>query len=353
VDLVMVLSSRVRRGGRPPSELGKRLADHCVQRGGRIGVQPVIQRGPDRAIARRRPAVGTGHAGGCCSRPVPARTAAPMWGARGLPGVLRLLVLIRGEPAKLALDAARVVPAVDPADQVKLSFLAGAVAGAVDAWLADRDRPGPASGIDGGRSRSTARRCARPNRRPAGPPAGRDGPRHPRRARPTPRRRRAGRGAGVRPAAGQPRPTGAVVTADALQTHCDAAEFLVAGTQAHDPFTVKANQPTLPEPPRPPGTAQRPRAGPHPRSRPRPGRAAHPQGLGRWVRVPARHPGPPGHPQDPWTRLRCAAPGTTACPLIMGFSDQDALSAGARPVGLPNQCRPPVMRSGPAGDVHG
>jgi predicted transposase YbfD/YdcC len=38
---------------------------------------------------------------------------------------------------------------------------------------------------------------------------------------------------------------GAVVTADALQTHPDAAEFLVTQKQAHYLFTVKANQPTL------------------------------------------------------------------------------------------------------------
>ena len=38
---------------------------------------------------------------------------------------------------------------------------------------------------------------------------------------------------------------GMVVTADALQTHADAAEFLVTGKQAHYLFTVKANQPTL------------------------------------------------------------------------------------------------------------
>jgi len=38
---------------------------------------------------------------------------------------------------------------------------------------------------------------------------------------------------------------GAVVTADALHTHADAAEFLVAGKQAHYLFTVKDNQPTL------------------------------------------------------------------------------------------------------------
>jgi hypothetical protein len=36
-----------------------------------------------------------------------------------------------------------------------------------------------------------------------------------------------------------------VVTADALQTHHDAAEFLVTSKQAHYLFTVKANQPVL------------------------------------------------------------------------------------------------------------
>jgi hypothetical protein len=38
---------------------------------------------------------------------------------------------------------------------------------------------------------------------------------------------------------------GVVVTADALQTHREAAEFLVTGKQAHYLFVVKANQPTL------------------------------------------------------------------------------------------------------------
>jgi DDE_Tnp_1-associated len=38
---------------------------------------------------------------------------------------------------------------------------------------------------------------------------------------------------------------GVVVTADALQTHPDAAEFLVAAKGAHYLFQVKANQPTL------------------------------------------------------------------------------------------------------------
>jgi len=36
-----------------------------------------------------------------------------------------------------------------------------------------------------------------------------------------------------------------VVTTDALQTHPEAAEFLVANKQAHYLFVVKANQPTL------------------------------------------------------------------------------------------------------------
>jgi len=36
-----------------------------------------------------------------------------------------------------------------------------------------------------------------------------------------------------------------VVTTDALQTHPEAAEFLVANQQAHYLFVVKANQPTL------------------------------------------------------------------------------------------------------------
>jgi hypothetical protein len=38
---------------------------------------------------------------------------------------------------------------------------------------------------------------------------------------------------------------GVVVTADALQTHREAAEFLVAVKQAYYLFTVKANQPVL------------------------------------------------------------------------------------------------------------
>jgi hypothetical protein len=38
---------------------------------------------------------------------------------------------------------------------------------------------------------------------------------------------------------------GVVVTADALQTHPEAAKFLVTSKQAHYLFVVKANQPTV------------------------------------------------------------------------------------------------------------
>ena len=50
---------------------------------------------------------------------------------------------------------------------------------------------------------------------------------------------------GVRPLLAGLDLAGAVVTADALHTHADAAEFLVADKRAHYLCTVKANQPTL------------------------------------------------------------------------------------------------------------
>jgi hypothetical protein len=50
---------------------------------------------------------------------------------------------------------------------------------------------------------------------------------------------------GLRPLLADLDLTGAVVTADALQTHADAAQFLVGGNRAHYLFTIKANQPTL------------------------------------------------------------------------------------------------------------
>jgi predicted transposase YbfD/YdcC len=50
---------------------------------------------------------------------------------------------------------------------------------------------------------------------------------------------------GLRPLLADLDLTGAVVTADALQTHADAAQFLVGVKRAHYLFTIKANQPTL------------------------------------------------------------------------------------------------------------
>jgi predicted transposase YbfD/YdcC len=50
---------------------------------------------------------------------------------------------------------------------------------------------------------------------------------------------------GLVPLLADPDQAGVVVTADALHTHPDAAEFLVAAKQAHYLLTVRANQPTL------------------------------------------------------------------------------------------------------------
>jgi Transposase DDE domain len=94
----------------------------------------------------------------------------------------------------------------------------------------------------GGRSPSTARPCAAPNSRPTAasstcsprwttPPA-RYWPNAPSTAPPA-------------KSLGSPRLAGVVVTADALHTHAEAAEFLVTEKHAHYLFTVKANQPTL------------------------------------------------------------------------------------------------------------
>src|SRR5215216_5773394 len=91
-----------------------------------------------------------------------------------------------------------------------------------------------------------------------------------------------------------------VVTADALQTHPEAA--WVPGHQQAGALPIRGQgQPAHPAGPLPaPCLAPGPRAGPHPRLRPRPHRDPHPQGrLGPPFRVPPRRPSPPGHPQDP------------------------------------------------------
>jgi hypothetical protein len=181
-----------------------------------------------------------------------------------------------------------------------LAWTPDTLAGVLGAWLADRDRPGQrlrVVAVDG----TTLRGANRDNGRQVHLLAAMD---HATRA--VLAQRQVDGAPGEVPAF-QPLLAGlalggTVVTADAPQTHHDAAEFLVVATQAHDLFTVTANQPTLGDRCVRLPWHRVPRARPHPRPRPRPGRAAHPQGgLGRRVRVPARRAGRPGHPQDPGT----------------------------------------------------
>jgi predicted transposase YbfD/YdcC len=129
---------------------------------------------------------------------------------------------------------------------------ADALAGAVGAWLADRerDRPRPpasrwrAIAVDGKTVRGAHTQTLGGDGRPVHLLAAMD---HTTRAVLT--QCQVG-GAPEEVPAFQPLLAGidlagAVVTADALQTHPDAAEFLVTGKRAHYLFQVKANQPTL------------------------------------------------------------------------------------------------------------
>jgi Transposase DDE domain len=117
-----------------------------------------------------------------------------------------------------------------------------ALATAIGAWLADRDRAGRrrrALAVDGKTLRGAKRdgrqvhllaamdhasRAVLAQRQVDGAP---------------------GEVPGLRPLLACLDLDGVVVTADALHTHADAAEFLVGHKQAHYLFTVKANQPTL------------------------------------------------------------------------------------------------------------
>jgi predicted transposase YbfD/YdcC len=121
---------------------------------------------------------------------------------------------------------------------------AQALAAAIGAWLADRDQPGQqqrrrAVAVDGKTLRGSgaqgrqvhllaamdqATRAVLAQRQVNGAP---------------------GEVPGLRPLLADLDLAGVVVTADALQTRPDAAEFLVAGKQAHYLLVVKANQPTL------------------------------------------------------------------------------------------------------------
>ena len=118
---------------------------------------------------------------------------------------------------------------------------AEALAAAIGAWLADRDRPDRrrrAVAVDGKTLRGAKRdgrqvhllaamdhttRAVLAQRQVDGAP---------------------GEVPGFRPLLAHLDLADVVVTADALQTHPDAAEFLVTGKQAHYLLVVKANQPT-------------------------------------------------------------------------------------------------------------
>jgi predicted transposase YbfD/YdcC len=121
---------------------------------------------------------------------------------------------------------------------------APALAAAIGAWLADRDHPGQqqrrrAVAVDGKTLRGSgaqgrqvhllaamdqATRSVLAQRQVNGAP---------------------GEVPGLQPLLADLDLADVVVTADALHTRPDAAEFLVAGKQAHYLFVVKANQPTL------------------------------------------------------------------------------------------------------------
>jgi predicted transposase YbfD/YdcC len=167
------------------------------------------------------------------------------------------------QPVRAALGARRdapdhwAVPAEATIRRTLARLDADALAGAIGAWLADYHRHDPGDGIGPDqRQRPQQRAVAVDGKtlRGAHPPKGDGRPVHllacmDHTTRVMLAQRQVG-GAPEEVPAFQPLLdgldlAGAVVTADALHTHPDAAEFLVAGKQAHYLFTVKANQPTL------------------------------------------------------------------------------------------------------------
>jgi predicted transposase YbfD/YdcC len=162
------------------------------------------------------------------------------------------------QPARAALGARQhapgcfAVPAEATIRRTLARLDADALAGAIGAWLADQQPldPGPAVGV--GRRRAVAvdgktvrgARTAAGDGRPVHLLAAMD---HQRRA--VLAQHQVG-GApeevpALAPLLADLNLDGVVVTADALHTHPEAAEFLVTSKQAHYLLTVKANQPTL------------------------------------------------------------------------------------------------------------
>jgi predicted transposase YbfD/YdcC len=152
------------------------------------------------------------------------------------------------QPVRAALGARRdgpdrwVVPTETTIRRTLARLEAQALAATIGAWLVDRERPGQrrrAVAVDGKTLRG-ARRDGRQvhllaamdhTTRVVVAQRGVDGA--------------PGEVPGFQPLLAGLELAGVVVTADALQTHADAAEFLVTVKQADYLFTVKANRPTL------------------------------------------------------------------------------------------------------------
>jgi predicted transposase YbfD/YdcC len=162
------------------------------------------------------------------------------------------------QPVRAALGAHRdapgcfAVPAEATIRRTLARLDADALAGAIGAWLADReqDRPRPAASrrravaVDGKTLRGARTQTTGGDGRPVHLLAAMD---HTSRA--VLAQRQVGGApeevSGFRPLLAGLDLAATVITADALQTHPEAAEFLVTGKQAHYLFQVKANQPTL------------------------------------------------------------------------------------------------------------
>jgi predicted transposase YbfD/YdcC len=183
--------------------------------------------------------------------------AAGLAGARSIAAIADW-VADAPQPVRAALGARRdapdhfAIPAEATIRRTLARLDADALAGAIGAWLADRerDRSRPAAGrlraiaVDGKTVRGARTQTAGGDGRPVHLLAAMD---HTSRA--VLAQRQVG-GAPEEVCAFQPLLApldlaGTVITADALQTHPEAAEFLVTRKQAHYLFQVKANQPTL------------------------------------------------------------------------------------------------------------
>jgi predicted transposase YbfD/YdcC len=196
---------------------------------------------PRRARGRRHPLVAILAIAAAVLTGAQSMSAIAEWAADTLQPVRAALGARRDAPDRWAVPAEatirRTLARVDPT----------ALATAIGAWLVDRDRPGPgrkrrrrAVAVDG----KTLRGARNAQGRQVHLLAAMD---HTTRAVLAQRQVDGAPGEvpALRPLLADLDLAGVVVTADALQTHRDAAEFLVTRKQAHYLFTVKGNQPTL------------------------------------------------------------------------------------------------------------